>query len=109
MSRASRYEGGHNCGPGMIYDTPEEKEIARLTKERDALRVALEAEKKQVSLWCGDWRKSEDENARLRAALEMIEKGPTLPLSEELTKPKAQAVYVAQWSQEMARKALGNQ
>lgn len=49
MSRASRYEDGHNCGPGMVYDTPEEKEIARLTKELDAVR----AERDELELKTG--------------------------------------------------------
>lgn len=35
-----------NCGPGMVYDTPDEKEIARLEKQLTTLRAALaDAEK----------------------------------------------------------------
>jgi hypothetical protein len=46
-----------NCGRGMYYDTPEEKEIATLTRQLDEARkreAALVEQLKDAVTWCPD-------------------------------------------------------
>lgn len=84
-------------GPAMIRAW--RAEIAQLKAE-------LEKWIKLCGEQCTALEKEREKSVKLGEALKTIEKGPTLPLSPKLVSAKAQAIYVAQWSQEVARKTL---
>lgn len=45
----NHYPDGHNVGLGMVYDTPDEKEIARLNKKLTAAQQEIAALKAQLA------------------------------------------------------------
>jgi hypothetical protein len=54
----NHYPDGHNLGPGMVYDTPEEKEIMRLeakVKRLQAELIASQAEAKTLQGFADLW------------------------------------------------------
>ena len=81
----NHYPDGHNLGPGMVYDTPEEQEIARLTAKVRLLTIELaeaKAETKRAVQAVVDFRASLDEPAAPLPEVQAIPLDPTKEMIE---------------------------
>ena len=64
-----------NCGPGMVYDTPDEKEIARLEARVKSLVIERYAMRRRAESAESDWRAVERERDALFAVIESYHRG----------------------------------